>query len=388
MAGTTTKSWDGSAGRFSDQQYERSCLIKRSGSGSVKERCSLPVREPDGTLNLNALPAAAGRLGSTQNISDSERRGAARKLIALYKANSMDPPSKLLKVAGQKVEEALEEGPPSLSGDLGEEPTASLAPALPSRRLPGLVLKAGHAGLPVRRVQQQLVAVGVPVVVDGRFGTNTTQAVTDFQQAHGLKTDGVVGRQTMTALEGGGKAQPGPLRAAHLRRLGMALARRGGGQRRRLMASSPEDGDPVYELMESAAWEDFGLAVEEAFLPGGGGGGEETIGGSIDNDGDNDESPDQAETIPPGTGTVGGPSARVRVAQRALASEGHYSGEVDGVYGPKTVGAVRSFQHSGGLRPTGHLDGTTLEAMDGSAGTALVESMARHPTGRGRRIAA
>src|SRR5262249_50957061 len=48
--GMTTGTWDGSPGRFSDEEYERSTLLCRPGAGPVKDRCSLPVLEPDGVL--------------------------------------------------------------------------------------------------------------------------------------------------------------------------------------------------------------------------------------------------------------------------------------------------------------------------------------------------
>ena len=54
--------WDGSADRFTDSQWKRSCLLDRGGSGTPKEECSLPVREPDGELNRHALAAAQGAL--------------------------------------------------------------------------------------------------------------------------------------------------------------------------------------------------------------------------------------------------------------------------------------------------------------------------------------
>jgi peptidoglycan hydrolase-like protein with peptidoglycan-binding domain len=388
MAGTTNKSWDGSAGRFTDQQYARSCLIKRSGTGSIKERCSLPVREPDGTLNLNALPAAAGRLGGTQGLSDSERRAAARKLMGLYSANKMDPPAKLLKAAGQepskeRKEAGLEEGPEVLSGELGQTPTPSTSPRIP-RRASGLTIRKGMAGAGVKQVQAKLAKELWDVAVDGSFGPKTEHAVRAFQDINDLNEDGIVGRETMAKLNGERTQTPGPLRASHVRMLGMSLARRGGGKRRRLSASGEEEtGDAAHELIETDAWSSFSRELAEVFMPGGGGSGEESLGGATDpdNDGvpdDEDMADAKIEGIAPGTGTIGAPSARVRLAQTALASAGHDPGTPDGVYGPKTIGAVKSFQAAvGGLRPHGHLDGATLESLDATSGTQLVESMQR-----------
>ena len=55
-------------------------------------------------------------------------------------------------------------------------------------------------------------------------------------------------------------------------------------------------------------------------------------------------------------------------AQYQLMSRGHYRGRVDGKYGSRTAFAVRAFQLSAGLPPTGRLDMQTLDAL-GSSGT-------------------
>jgi HK97 family phage prohead protease len=100
---TTSKPWDGSASRFSDDQYTASTLFCRPGDGAPKERCSLPVLEPDGTLNVNALGAAASALaggrGGLANATQAMRATAARKLIRYYNAVGKEPPSSLVTLA-------------------------------------------------------------------------------------------------------------------------------------------------------------------------------------------------------------------------------------------------------------------------------------------------
>lgn len=64
----STAPWDGSAGRFTDEQYARSAILDRAKCGEqgknlpAKQRYSLPIREPGGALNANAVHAAAGRI--------------------------------------------------------------------------------------------------------------------------------------------------------------------------------------------------------------------------------------------------------------------------------------------------------------------------------------
>jgi peptidoglycan hydrolase-like protein with peptidoglycan-binding domain len=72
------------------------------------------------------------------------------------------------------------------------------------------VLNSGSTGLPVRRLQSRMSAVGFDTGgVDGRFGANTEAAVKALQQAYNLNVDGVVGPQTwqvVDALENEGGA--------------------------------------------------------------------------------------------------------------------------------------------------------------------------------------
>lgn len=72
------------------------------------------------------------------------------------------------------------------------------------------VLRLGATGLPVRRLQSRMSAVGFDTGgVDGRFGATTEAAVRKLQQNFKLTVDGVVGRKTwdvVDALENEGGA--------------------------------------------------------------------------------------------------------------------------------------------------------------------------------------
>jgi N-acetylmuramoyl-L-alanine amidase len=63
-------------------------------------------------------------------------------------------------------------------------------------------LQTGGHGEAVRDLQQRLVAFGSDVAPDdaGLFGLGTEGAVRAFQEARGLRVDGVVGRETWSAL--------------------------------------------------------------------------------------------------------------------------------------------------------------------------------------------
>ena len=64
------------------------------------------------------------------------------------------------------------------------------------------VLKVGSTGLPVRRLQSRMSAVGFIIGgVDGRFGATTETAVKKLQQDIKLIVDGVVGTRTWQVVD-------------------------------------------------------------------------------------------------------------------------------------------------------------------------------------------
>jgi hypothetical protein len=56
-------------------------------------------------------------------------------------------------------------------------------------------------------------------------------------------------------------------------------------------------------------------------------------------------------------------NSTIVAAQERLAREGYYHGETDGVLSPEMQKAVKRYQRTNGLRPTGYLDGDTLAVM-------------------------
>ena len=56
----------------------------------------------------------------------------------------------------------------------------------------------------------------------------------------------------------------------------------------------------------------------------------------------------------------------IAAAQYQLMSRGYYRGRVDGKNGSRTAFAVRAFQSSAGLPPTGRLDIETVKALGSS----------------------
>lgn len=81
------------------------------------------------------------------------------------------------------------------------EAGSSAAPAVSASRP---TLRTGSRGDSVRLLQTLLNRAGYELAVDGIFGTMTRCSVKGFQSERGLQVDGIVGKQTWAALEGGG----------------------------------------------------------------------------------------------------------------------------------------------------------------------------------------
>lgn len=95
--------WDGSAARFTPAQWKAATLIDTgAGAPDAKSRYKLPVREPGGAVNRNAVHAAAAALAGGRGgvqASASAKRSAARKLIGLYRQMNEDVPPSLQRMA-------------------------------------------------------------------------------------------------------------------------------------------------------------------------------------------------------------------------------------------------------------------------------------------------
>jgi len=98
-------------GRISESDYKdaaafcKACLIdlNEPGEEKTKANCKLPVYEPGGALNRNAVHAAAAALAGARGgvqAPPEEKRKAARKLIRLYRELDEEPPESLRRIAG------------------------------------------------------------------------------------------------------------------------------------------------------------------------------------------------------------------------------------------------------------------------------------------------
>lgn len=93
FASISDSSWDGSASRFTPEQWKASCIL-HIGDGLEKSLHKLPIREPGGALSRAGVHAAAGRLNQVDAPASakSTARGALRRA---YSQLNEDPPTTL-----------------------------------------------------------------------------------------------------------------------------------------------------------------------------------------------------------------------------------------------------------------------------------------------------
>ena len=102
---------EGPWGQFSSADYATptaycdACLINLNPgprSDWVKGQCKLPVFEPNGDLNRNGVHAAVAVLAGARGGVDAppaEKRAAARKAIAFYRALKEEAPPSIHQLA-------------------------------------------------------------------------------------------------------------------------------------------------------------------------------------------------------------------------------------------------------------------------------------------------
>ena len=87
--------------------------------------------------------------------------------------------------------------PPAVSPSV-TTPTVSTTPS----NVPTQTLSPGDTGTQVTALQNALIGLGyLKTKADGDYGPDTQLAVEQFQSAHNLAVDGVVGQQTLAALK-------------------------------------------------------------------------------------------------------------------------------------------------------------------------------------------
>lgn len=92
----TRQDWNGDASRFSPEEWRESTILHREPEEGqdplTKSLHSLPILEPNGDLNANAVYAAAARINQVTDHTEEELAAAKRRLRAAYEKLGEDPP--------------------------------------------------------------------------------------------------------------------------------------------------------------------------------------------------------------------------------------------------------------------------------------------------------
>ena len=247
------------------------------------------------------------------------------------------------------------------------------------------LLKIGSKGDAVLEVQQLLKAQGCySGELDGDFGSGTEQAVKDFQKKQGLTADGVVGPQTMAALQRAGSATTVRTSRGALPNRALPGSRETSGQ----LAASETEQSSASEEVQQAANETTQYSVTEMI--------QLAIDEAIQSTTSNNPSSSALEALPAPAVPLSGAAveeqdpvvmeeqeqpeedlpasdeeeeaalrkAEIVKAQQLLQLYGYYTGELDGIVGTKTQRAIRYFQDDCDLEVDGVIGAQTLTALE------------------------
>ncbi len=247
---------------------------------------------------------------------------------------------------------------------LGVATTPAAAPAPATSNGSGAAsagLKIGARGDAVKQLQQQLIAAGFAMGggADGIFGALTANALGAFQQSAGLAVTRAADDATLNALSqrasgGGGSAPTSPLlglksgsRSDAVKQLQQALINAG--------VAVKGGADGVFGANTQSALKQYQQALGI------------NASGVVDDDTVNAIAQGRTVTAGP-TGMVGLKSGSlgdsVKSLQQALIKAGvNLRGGADGIFGPATSQALKSFQQSQGINPSGVVDDATVAAL-------------------------
>jgi len=335
------------------------------------------------------LQSALKKLGFYQGEINYQFDAATKKaVLAFQKKNGLKADG----VAGAETQKLLYSGE-ALSPDATPTPSPTPSPTpIPKFTVPGTTVKLNSTGEDAKLVQQRLYELGYyKGRVDGKFGQQSVRALRKFQEAHGLKADGIAGTSTyeilfsITALKSGATATPipdlmatpGPTESAAPDASGDITLRQGDGGdavaalQERLIALGYLKGtaDGNYGEKTTAAVRAFqrvnGLTVD-------GSAGPKTL--AVLNSVEAKPASAAATATPTPTASSslrqGDSGNAVKSLQSRLIALGYLSGKADGVFGSLTYQAVLAFQKANKLTADGVAGEKTQEKLASSSAVA------------------
>jgi peptidoglycan hydrolase-like protein with peptidoglycan-binding domain len=152
-----------------------------------------------GAALSNATPAAALAAWTNESEGDIGPNVKTLQYLLRQRGYSLDADGDFGPITKSKVVAFQQANGLTADGIVGPNTWSKLI----------MTVREGSNGDAVRAVQTLLVKNGRSVAVDGAFGPGTKSAVINFQSAHGLTADGIVGPQTWQQLEGSGNGGGG-----------------------------------------------------------------------------------------------------------------------------------------------------------------------------------
>jgi len=239
------------------------------------------------------------------------------------------------------------------------------------------LLKVGSRGTEVSRLQQQLKGLGYYTYpkITGYYGTITRDAVIRFQKSKGLDADGIAGPKTFTALgkvsSGGGSSSKSSLlkrgmKGSAVKDLQQKLKDKGYYQ-------SSVDGifGPKTEKAVKSFQKAVGITVDG-------------IAGPVTLAKLNGSSSSRGSSTSSSKSSLlkrGMKGSAVKDLQQKLKDKGYYHSSVDGIFGPKTEKAVKSFQKAVGITVDGIAGPVTLAKLNGSSSSSRGNSSSDRGSG-------
>ena len=253
-----------------------------------------------------------------------------------------------------------------------------------------IIIRSGTRGMAVTRLQERLVQLGYySITPDGIYDGNDITALRAFQRNNGLTVTGVADLGTQQALYAStAVAAPGVVTAspapsptptnANIYPITLRIGMNGEAvkaMQTRLIALGFLTGkaDGIFGTQTATAVSTFQRAHN---LKADGLAGKQTLSALYAANAKPYSTPKPAQTAAPSqeedkpTLTVGNTGGDVRAMQQRLIQLGYLSGGADGIFGPKTALAVRSFQTNNKLNATGVADHITLARMNLSGAIA------------------
>jgi peptidoglycan hydrolase-like protein with peptidoglycan-binding domain len=219
------------------------------------------------------------------------------------------------------------------------------------------------------QLQERLRQLGYQVPQDGKFGVATEAAVKAFQRDYGLSTSGGVDAATLELLRNPAGSEGGPRTTAKAAAAAKKAASSGGAgvagksatrkvNKRTTPKKPAAPSPPTRSVRTSSRPTGTRRSVRRA-APSGKAGARPASRGGTPHIGALG-----ADDLRRGLGMTGAPDATTRTLQRMLNEAlGGAHLDVDGRFGPKTQAAVRRFQKTHHLKPTGVVDDQTKRML-------------------------